>query len=92
MTAKKKLTKAEAGRLGGLATKKRHGRPHYQQAGAKGFMVTVARHWQGDKAGYLKWLRAHGWIQYLDRIQKESGETCIEIPPNPGLDDGEDMP
>jgi hypothetical protein len=44
MQPKKKLTKAEAGRLGGLATKKRHGRPHYQQAGRKGRHATLQAH------------------------------------------------
>jgi general stress protein YciG len=39
-----KLTKAEAGRLGGLRTKQRHGRPHFQQAGRKGGRATVATH------------------------------------------------
>ena len=33
---KQKLTKAQAGRLGGLATKARHGRAHFQAAGRKG--------------------------------------------------------
>ena len=42
--AKTKLTKAEAGRLGGLQTKRRHGRPHYQQAGRKGAQATLETH------------------------------------------------
>ena len=42
--AKTKLTKAEAGRLGGLQTKRRHGRQHFQQAGRKGGRATVATH------------------------------------------------
>ena len=42
--AKKKLTKAEAGRLGGLQTKRRHGRQHFQQAGRKGGQATLETH------------------------------------------------
>jgi hypothetical protein len=76
--AKKKLTKAEAGRLGGLQTKRRHGRQHFQQAGAKGFMATVARHWQGDKRGYLRWLHAQGWHSQLIALLDK------EPPPPPG--------
>jgi hypothetical protein len=75
---KKKLTKAEAGRLGGLQTKRRHGRQHYQQAGAKGFMATVARHWQGDKEGYMRYLQTHAWHSYL--IELMDGAP----PPAPG--------
>jgi general stress protein YciG len=40
----RKLTKAEAGRLGGLRTKQRHGPEHFRQAGRKGGRATVATH------------------------------------------------
>jgi hypothetical protein len=86
----RKLSRSEAGRRGGNQTKKRHGRQHYQEAGRKGFLVTVARHWQGDKPAYIRWLHAHGWIAEVDRAFRESGETCIEIAPIPGLDDEEE--
>jgi hypothetical protein len=76
--APKKMSKAEAGRLGGLQTKKRHGLEHYREAGKKGFMVTVARHWQGDKVGYMRWLWARGWHADLMRI------LDAEPPPAPG--------
>jgi general stress protein YciG len=42
--AKTKLTKAEAGRLGGLQTQRRHGRQHFQQAGRKGGQATLETH------------------------------------------------
>ena len=64
---KRKLSKAEAGRIGGRMTARRHGIEHYRAAGRKGFMATVARHWQGDAAGYVRWLRAHGWLQQIQR-------------------------
>jgi general stress protein YciG len=89
---KRKLSKAEAGRIGGRMTARRHGIEHYRAAGRKGFMVTVARHWAGDHEGYLRWLRARGWLQDLQRAFAASGQTCIEIPPIPGLDDQEDTP
>jgi hypothetical protein len=40
----RKLTKAEAGRLGGMATKQRHGAAHYRAAGKKGAQATLAKH------------------------------------------------
>ena len=78
MQPKTKLTKAEAGRLGGVQTKGRHGRQHFQQAGAKGFQTTVARHWQGDKEGYLRYLHTQGWHSYLIRLMDQ------QPPPAPG--------
>jgi hypothetical protein len=93
---RRKLSKAEAGRIGGRATRKRHGIEHYRAAGKKGFMVTVARHWQGDKAGYLRWLRARGWLADVARLFDAQplgpdGTKCIEIPVIPDeLEDGEE--
>jgi hypothetical protein len=93
---RKKLSKAEAGRIGGRTTKRRHGIEHYRAAGKKGFMVTVARHWQGDKQGYLRWLREHGWIAKVRELfdaepAGPSGIKCIEIPLLPGeLEEEED--
>jgi hypothetical protein len=40
----KKLTKAEAGRLGGLRTKQRHGSAHYHRAGKLGAQAVIERH------------------------------------------------
>jgi hypothetical protein len=39
----KKLTKAEAGRLGGLRTKQRHGSAHYRRAGKLGAQAVLER-------------------------------------------------
>lgn len=91
----KKMTKAEAGRKGGRMTKKRHGVQHYRTIGKKGFMTTVARHWQGDKAGYIRYLQSLGvwaeWERGFARLEPgESGIVCKEIPPIPGDDDEED--
>jgi hypothetical protein len=92
---KRKLSKAEAGRIGGKMTARRYGLDHYRAAGRKGFMVTVARHWAGDKAGYLRWLRAHGWLAQVQRLfdqqPTENGIKVIELPPIPGLEE-EDLP
>src|SRR5262249_33298935 len=82
MAPKKKLTKAEAGRLGGDQTKRRHGIEHYREAGRKGFMATCARHWQGDKEGYLKWLRANGWLKEVRQLLDAAGrnDEILTIP------------
>jgi hypothetical protein len=42
--SKTKLTKAEAGRLGGLQTKQRHGSEHYRRAGKLGAEATLRTH------------------------------------------------
>ena len=92
------MSKAEAGRIGGRATKKRHGIEHYRAAGRKGFMVTVARHWQGDKSGYLRWLRERGWLAEVHALFDAqpigpSGFKTIEIPLLPGeLEEEDDDP
>lgn len=92
---KKKLSKAEAGRKGGEQTKRRHGRAHYQEAGRKGFLATLARHWHGDKEGYLRYLRATGWLAQVQRLidaqPPAEGPQVIELPPVPGLED-DDLP
>jgi general stress protein YciG len=41
-----KMSKAEAGRLGGQVTKERHGREHYEKIGKAGGQKTVKRHGQ----------------------------------------------
>ena len=98
MTAPKKLTKAEAGRLGGNTTKRRHGTEHYRRAGKLGFLATVARPWQGDREGYLRWLRANGWEAEIRRhladmpVDPRTGTTSIEIPFNAAIDDPEELP
>jgi hypothetical protein len=43
METPKKLTRAEAGRLGGLRTKEKHGTEHYRRAGAKGAKAVLDR-------------------------------------------------
>jgi hypothetical protein len=42
--SKQKLTRAEAGRLGGLKTKQRHGSEHFRRAGHLGAQATLDRH------------------------------------------------
>ena len=54
----KKLTKAEAGRLGGLRTKQRHGTAHFRRAGSLGAKSVLAKygteHYRKiGKAGFL---------------------------------------
>jgi hypothetical protein len=88
MSKRKKMSKAEAGRLGGKTTKKRHGIEHYRAAGRKGFMVTCARHWHGDKAGYVRYLQSLGNLAEIERAFQArpfgpTGIKSIELPPIP---------
>jgi hypothetical protein len=58
MDSPKKLTRAEAGRLGGLRTKEKHGTEHFRRAGALGAKALLAKHGpehfrQIGKAGFL---------------------------------------
>ena len=55
---KRKMTKAEAGRLGGNRTKQRHGTEHYRRAGALGAKAVLQKYGpdhmrQLGKAGFL---------------------------------------
>jgi hypothetical protein len=93
----KKMSKAEAGRKGGNTTKARHGREHFVAAGRKGFLATVARHWQGDREGYLRYLRANGYLAdflaLLDAKPVAPGEIRVdEIPVIPAIDDPDELP
>ena len=84
---RKKLSKAEAGRIGGHH-QARHGIEHYRQAGKKGFMVTVARHWAGDKWSYIRYLHECGWLTEVLRLfeaRPRAGRIkSIQIPLLPG--------
>jgi general stress protein YciG len=82
------LDRQEAGARGGRETFRRHGRKHMQEIGAKGFAATVARHWQGDRKGYLEFLLARGWNRLADSFadreiarRLEAGEqaACVEL-------------
>jgi hypothetical protein len=58
MQPRKKLTKAEAGRLGGLRTKAKHGTEHFRRAGSLGGKALLAKygpeHYRKiGKAGFL---------------------------------------
>jgi hypothetical protein len=96
MSKRRKMSKAEAGRIGGKTTKKRHGIEHYRAAGRKGFLVTVARHWHGDKAGYLRYLQALGNLADFNRAfdarpYGPGGIKCTELSPLPEeLEEDED--
>jgi hypothetical protein len=58
--------------------------------GKKGFDATVARHWQGDRQGYVRWLRERGWLKQLTDLfdaeclertaRGEPGPFVLEIP------------
>ena len=56
----KKMTKAEAGRLGGLAVVEKYGRKHMAQIGALGYQATVNKHFDGDANAANTWLSKKG--------------------------------
>jgi hypothetical protein len=59
MTVREKLSKREAGRLGGLATVEKHGREHMRAIGKRGY--AAAREKYRFPPGRLKkWLRKYG--------------------------------
>jgi len=77
----RKLTEAEAGRLGGNRTNARHGRDHYVRAGKLGFQAFARlKGFQGGaRLGALQWLIRTGRIrmsaQELARIA-EAEASC----------------
>jgi len=54
------LTAAAAGRKGGLATVRKHGREHMRLIGRRGFQVTTDRHFDGDRRKHLNYLISRG--------------------------------
>ena len=54
----------EIGRKGGRATVERYGREHMRYIGKRGFEVTTDRHFQGQRAAHLSWLRSAGLHAY----------------------------
>jgi general stress protein YciG len=90
------MSRNEAGKRGGKATVRRHGREHMRRIGKRGFEVTVARHWGGDRRAYRDFLHARGWHAQVDRAFDQlcaerfaAGETvvCVEVPVIPEEDD-----
>ncbi|MEM8859522.1 MAG: hypothetical protein AAGD96_14430 [Chloroflexota bacterium] len=59
-----KMTKAQAGALGGKATVEKHGRAHMQMIGRIGFQVTTDRYFGGDREAHAEYLREHGAFNY----------------------------
>jgi hypothetical protein len=57
---RRKLTKAECGRLGGNTTKARHGREHYVRAGKLGFAKLVGNRFGGGRTATVAHLIAAG--------------------------------
>lgn len=60
----KKLSPKERGRLGGLATSQKYGKEHFSRIGKKGFQATTDKHFQGQRAYHLSWLRQSGLHAY----------------------------
>jgi len=60
----RKMTKAEAGRLGGEPTEARHGTEQFRRAGKLGFaaLARARGYTGGSRLGALQWLRRTGRI------------------------------
>ena len=74
---------------GGRTTVQRHGKTHMAEIGARGFETTVNRHWGGDRASYLKYLRERanesvmeGFVDRELARRRDQGEEVesIELP------------
>src|SRR4051812_34682456 len=82
-------SRAEIGKLGGLACLAKHGKEHYREIGKKGYQTTLARYFQGDAIAYRRWLIARGWNVLADalagyeierRLTAGQDIVCIELP------------
>ena len=77
------------GREGGIATFLKHGREHMAALGRKGYMVTCARWFGGDRAEMNGWLRKQAAERQIERLVSAkldariaNGEKCVceELP------------
>src|SRR4051794_32993898 len=76
---------AAFGRQGGRRCRELHGREHMRSIGARGFSATVARHWAGDRAGYVAWLRDHARFAIIEaaaEVLLAAGVRCLELDGN----------
>jgi hypothetical protein len=77
-----KSNAAAFGRQGGRRCRDVHGREHFRAIGARGFNATVARHWAGDRAGYVAWLRDHARFAVIEAaadVLLAAGVRCVEL-------------
>lgn len=56
----RKMTKAEAARLGGLAVVAKYGRAHMRVIGKRGYQAVVNKYFDGDAEAANKWLAEKG--------------------------------
>jgi hypothetical protein len=50
--------------------------------GSKGFEATVAAHWQGDRKGFMAWLREHARFAIVEaaaEVLLASRSACVEL-------------
>lgn len=92
------MDRQRSGSKGGRETVKRHGKAHMSEIGKKGHEATIARHFNGDRDGYHRYLRGRaaelgveGFVDKLMRERLEQGEkiVCEELPV---LSDPDDCP
>jgi hypothetical protein len=63
MSERKKMSKAEAGRIGGMTTKKRHGIEHYRAIGKVGFDAMARKHTGNVRKAAVQWLQSQGKLK-----------------------------
>jgi hypothetical protein len=63
MSEPKKMSKSEAGRIGGMTTKKRHGVEHYRAIGKQGFAEMARRHQGNVRKNAVLWLQRKGALK-----------------------------
>jgi general stress protein YciG len=71
---------SEAGRKGGKACVKKHGRKHMKKIGRSGFDAVVARHFGGDAKAYAEYLRRKSTEYQIDALASIGDTSCIELP------------
>jgi hypothetical protein len=76
-------TAASFGARGRRATARRYGRAYMAEIAARGFESTVARHWQGDRKGYVAWLREHARFAIVEAaaavLLSAGAVSCVEL-------------
>lgn len=66
------MTKAEAGRLGGLAVVKKYGHAYMSEIGKRGFEATTELYFNGDPQAHVNWLVKMG-MYVADTPYRERG-------------------
>ncbi|MEM8859342.1 MAG: hypothetical protein AAGD96_13530 [Chloroflexota bacterium] len=84
-----KMTKAQAGSLGGKATVRKYGREHMATIGEIGFQVTTDKYFNGDREAHKNYLRLTGAFNYAQSTGLQNkGMWPKEAPTHPAHEGG----